>query len=70
MAKQGRAGIALGISAIGSFFAGTVSTVFVAGLAIPLTSVALMFGPVEYFSLMVTGLVFAAALARGSMFNA
>jgi putative tricarboxylic transport membrane protein len=70
MAKQGRGGIALGISAIGSFFAGTVSTVIVAGLAIPLTSIALMFGPVEYFSLMITGLVFAAALARGSMFNA
>ena len=70
MAKQGRGGIALGIAAIGSFFAGTVSTVFVAALAIPLTSIALMFGPVEYFSLMVTGLIFAAALARGSMFNA
>jgi putative tricarboxylic transport membrane protein len=70
MAKQGRGGIALGISAIGSFLAGSVSTVFVAGLAIPLTSIALMFGPVEYFSLMITGLVFAAALARGSMFNA
>jgi putative tricarboxylic transport membrane protein len=70
MAKQGRGGIALGIAAIGSFFAGTVSTVFVAALAIPLTSIALMFGPVEYFSLMVTGLIFAAALARGPMFNA
>jgi putative tricarboxylic transport membrane protein len=70
MAKQGRGGIALGIAAIGSFFAGTVSTVFVAGLAIPLTKIALMFGPVEYFSLMIMGLVFAAALARGSMFNA
>ena len=41
MAKQGRAGIALGIAAIGSFFAGTVSTIFVAALAIPLTAVAL-----------------------------
>jgi putative tricarboxylic transport membrane protein len=70
MAKQGRAGIALGVSAIGSFLAGTVSTVFIAGLAIPLTSIALMFGPAEYFSLMITGFVFAAALARGSMFNA
>ena len=70
MAKQGRGGIALGISAIGSFFAGTVATVVIAALAIPLTGVALVFGPVEYFSLMVTGLVFAAALARGSMFNA
>ena len=70
MAKRGRAGIALGISAIGSFFAGSVATIFVAGLAIPLTNVALRFGPVEFFSLMVMGLVFAAALARGSMLNA
>jgi putative tricarboxylic transport membrane protein len=70
MAKQGRAGIALGISAIGSFLAGTISTVFVAGLAIPLTQIALMFGPPEYFALMITGFVFAAALARGSMFKA
>jgi putative tricarboxylic transport membrane protein len=70
MAKRGRAGIALGISAIGSFFAGSVATIFVAGLAIPLTNVALRFGPVEFFSLMLMGLVFAAALARGSMFNA
>ena len=67
MAKKGRAGIALGISAIGSFFAGTVSTVVVAALAIPLTAVALSFGPPEYFALMVTGFVFAAALARGPM---
>lgn len=70
MAKQGRAGIALGVSAIGSFFAGTVSTVVVAALAIPLTAVALSFGPPEYFALMITGFVFAAALARGSMLNA
>ncbi|MCT7378130.1 tripartite tricarboxylate transporter permease [Chelativorans salis] len=70
MAKRGRAGTALGIAAIGSFFAGTVATVFVAALAIPLTSVALSFGPAEYFSLMLMGLVFAAALARGSMFHA
>jgi len=70
MAKQGRAGIALGISAIGSFFAGCVSTVFVAGLAIPLTAIALMFGPAEFFSLMLMGMVFAAALARGSMYHA
>jgi putative tricarboxylic transport membrane protein len=70
MAKRGRAGIALGIAAIGSFFAGSVATVFVAGLAIPLTNVALRFGPVEFFSLMLLGLVFAAALARGPMLNA
>lgn len=70
MAKRGRAGIALGISAIGSFIAGTIGTVIVAALAIPLTAVALKFGPAEFFSLMIMGLVFAAALARGSMFNA
>jgi putative tricarboxylic transport membrane protein len=70
MAKRGQAGIALGMSAIGSFLAGSVSTIFVAALAIPLTSIALKFGPVEFFSLMVLGLVFSAALARGSIFNA
>ena len=70
MAKRGRAGIALGIAAIGSFFAGSVTTIFVAALAIPLTRFALGFGPVEFFSLMIMGLVFAATLAHGSMFNA
>ena len=67
MAKQGRAGVALGIAAIGSFFAGTFATLVIAGLATPLTRVALIFGPAEYFSLMVTGLVFAVVLARGSI---
>src|SRR6266404_3566113 len=67
MAKKGRAGPALAIAAIGSFFAGCVSTVLVAALGAPLTSVALMFGPAEYFSLMVLGLVFAVVLARGSV---
>jgi putative tricarboxylic transport membrane protein len=70
MALQGRAGPALAIAAIGSFFAGCVSTVVVAALAAPLTSVALMFGPSEYFSLMVLGLVFAVVLARGSVLKA
>jgi putative tricarboxylic transport membrane protein len=70
MARQGRAGPALAIAAIGSFFAGTVSTVLVAALGAPLTSVALMFGPAEYFSLMVLGLVFAVVLARGSVVKA
>ena len=54
MAQQGRAGPALAIAAIGSFFAGCVSTVLVAALGAPLTSVALLFGPAEYFSLMVS----------------
>ena len=57
MAKQGRAGVALGIAAIGSFFAGCVATVIIAALAVPLTRVALLFGPAEYFALMVAGLV-------------
>jgi putative tricarboxylic transport membrane protein len=56
MAKQGRAGVALGISAIGSFIAGTVSTLMIAALGAPLTKLALLFGPAEYFSLMVMGL--------------
>jgi len=48
MARQGRAGIALGIAAIGSFFAGTVATVIIAALGAPLTKLALVFGPAEY----------------------
>src|ERR1700755_61117 len=70
MARQGRAGPALAIAAIGSFFAGCVSAGLVAALGAPLTSVALMFGPAEYFSLMVLGLVFAVVLARGSVVKA
>ena len=70
MAKQGRAGPALAIAAIGSFIAGCVSTVLVAALGAPLTSLALLFGPSEYFSLMVLGLVFAVVLARGSILKA
>jgi putative tricarboxylic transport membrane protein len=67
MARQGRAGAALSIAAIGSFFAGCVSTVLVAALGAPLTSIALMFGPAEYFSLMLLGLIFAVVLAKGSV---
>ncbi len=70
MAKQGRAGAALGIAAIGSFFAGCVSTLFVAALAVPLTRLALLFGAAEYFALMVAGLAFAVVLARGSILKA
>ncbi len=70
MAKQGRAGVALGIAAIGSFFAGTVATLVIAALGAPLTGLALIFGPTEYFSLMVMGLVFAVVLARGSILKA
>jgi putative tricarboxylic transport membrane protein len=67
MARQGRAGAALAIAAIGSFFAGCVSTVLVAALGAPLTSLALLFGPAEYFSLMCLGLIFAVVLAKGSV---
>jgi len=67
MARQGRAGVALGIAAIGSFFAGCVATVVIAALAAPLVKLALLFGPAEYFSLMVLGLTFAVVLARGSV---
>jgi putative tricarboxylic transport membrane protein len=70
MARQGRAGVALGIAAIGSFFAGCVATVIIAALALPLTRLALLFGAAEYFSLMVMGLVFAVVLARGSILKA
>jgi putative tricarboxylic transport membrane protein len=70
MALQGRAGPALAIAAIGSFFAGCVSTVLVAALGVPLTALALKFGPAEYFSLMVLGLVFAVVLAKGSVLKA
>src|SRR5215813_1837145 len=70
MAKQGRAGPALSIAAIGSFFAGCVATVLVAALGAPLTSIALLFGPAEYFSLMALGLIFAVVLAKGSLIKA
>jgi len=70
MAKQGRAGSALAIAAVGSFFAGCVATFLLAVLAAPLTGIALLFGPAEYFALMVLGLVFTVALARGSVVKA
>jgi len=70
MARQGRAGPALATSAIGSFFAGCVATVIVAMFAPPLAEVALKFGPSEYFSLMVLGLVAAVVLAHGSVVKA
>ncbi len=70
MARQGRAGPALAVAALGSFFAGCVSTLIVAAAAIPLAEVALKFGPSEYFSLMVLGLVAAVVLAHGSVLKA
>jgi TctA family transporter len=70
MARQGRAGPALAIAAIGSFFAGTVGTLMIALFGPPLASVALKFGAAENFSLMVLGLVMAVVLARGSVLKA
>ena len=70
MAKKGRAGTALGIAALGSFFAGTVATLVIAAIGAPLTRLALLFGPAEYFGLMVFGLGLAIVLARGSVLKA
>jgi len=70
MARQGRAGPALAIAAIGSFFAGCVATLLIAVAAPPLAEIALKFGPSEYFSLMVFGLIAATVLARGSLIKA
>ncbi|MDZ4085912.1 MAG: tripartite tricarboxylate transporter permease [Tabrizicola sp.] len=70
MARKGKAGTALAVAALGSFFAGTVATLLVALFAPPLTAIALKFGAAEYFSLMVLGLVSAIALAHGSILKA
>ncbi len=70
MARQGHAGKALATAAIGSFFAGTVATVLIALFAPPLAEIALEFGPPDYFSLMVLGLVAAIVLAHGSLLHA
>src|SRR5713101_7100844 len=70
MARQGRAGAALSISALGSFFAGTVGTIIVVLFAEPLTRMAQKFGPADYCSLMALGLVAAVVLASGSVTKA
>ncbi len=70
MARQGRAGAALAMAAIGSFFAGCVATLIIAVAAPPLAEVALKFGPSEYFALMVFGLIAATVLAHGSLVKA
>jgi TctA family transporter len=70
MARQGRAGAALSIAALGSFFAGSVATVMIAMFAPVLADLALKFDAAEYFSLMVLGLVSAVALAHGSVLKA
>ena len=70
MARQGRAGPALATAALGSFFAGSVATLLLAAAAPPLAQIAFKFGPAEYFSLMVLGLIAAVVLAHGSVLKA
>ena len=70
MARQGRAGAALAAAGLGSFFAGCVGTIVIAAFAPPLTELAFKFGPAEYFSLMVLGLIGAVVLASGSLLKA
>ena len=70
MARQGRAGQALAAAAIGSFVAGSFATLLIALLSPPLATLALRFGPAEYFSLMALGLVIAVVLASGSIVRA
>src|SRR5829696_7406707 len=70
MARQGRAGPALAAAGLGSFFAGCVGTIIIAAFAPPLTELAFKFGPAEYFSLMILGLVGAVVLASGSLMKA
>lgn len=70
MARNGRAGAALSLAAVGSLFAGSVATFLIAAFAPPLTEVAFAFGPAEYFSLMTLGLVGAVVLASGSLSKA
>ncbi len=70
MAKSGRAGPALATAALGSFFAGTVGTIVLALGAVPISRLALEFGPAEYFSLVVLGLIASITLASGSTVKA
>jgi putative tricarboxylic transport membrane protein len=70
MARKGQAGAALATAALGSFFAGTCATILVAAVSLPLSALALKFGPAEYFSLMVLGLIGAVVLAHGSLVKA
>ena len=70
MARNGRAGVALFTAGVGSFFAGCFATLVLAGFAAPLSELAFKFGPAEYFSLMVLGLIGAVVLASGSLIKA
>ncbi|WP_175426720.1 tripartite tricarboxylate transporter permease [Azospirillum brasilense] len=70
MARQGRAGVALATAALASLFAGIVTTILIAVAGPPLAGVALAFGPAEYVSLMLLGLIGAVTLAHGSVVKA
>ncbi len=70
MARQGRAGPALGIAAFGSFIAGTIGLVLLMLIAVPLSKVALLIGPPEFSALTILGLTILVYLARGSMLKA
>jgi putative tricarboxylic transport membrane protein len=70
MAKKGRAGPALGMAAIASFIAGTISILGLMFLSVPLAKAALAFGPPEYFALMCLGLLVVTFLGHGSMYKA
>ncbi|MEJ5989710.1 tripartite tricarboxylate transporter permease [Ramlibacter sp. PS3R-8] len=70
MARNGRAGTALATAGLSSFLAGCVATLVLAAFAVPMSELAFKFGPAEYFSLMVLGLVGAVVLASGSLIKA
>ncbi|WP_428851646.1 tripartite tricarboxylate transporter permease [Imbroritus primus] len=70
MARKGRAGVALATAGISSFAAGCVATLVLAAFATPMSELAFKFGPAEYFSLMVLGLIGAVVLASGSLIKA
>ena len=70
MARQGRAGSALGIAAFGSFIAGTVGLIGLQLIAEPLSAIALKFGPPEYFAIILLGFTFVTYLSHGSMIKA
>lgn len=70
MAQAGKAGVALFAAAVGSFVAGTFATVIIAAFATPMSDLALAFGPAEYFSLMLLGLIASVILASGSLLKA
>ena len=70
LARQGRGGLALGLAAIGSFLAGTMGLVLLTIIAVPLASVALSFGPAEYFAVMMLAFCLVSSLAGKSMIKA